>query len=94
MISPALLLVPQRSQTSYFLHVDGSRRSVKGYAAAHVFLSLSQVDSFPTVIVEPEACGTDAVTYHVGGCKEGISPASGALPLRATRSRGQASMTC
>lgn len=43
------------------------------YTAADYFLNLTYEDNYPTVNLEAEACGTDVITYDVGGCRETIS---------------------
>ncbi len=43
------------------------------YSSANVFFNPTREDNYPTVNLEAEACGTDVVTYDVGGCRETIS---------------------
>lgn len=43
------------------------------YTAADVFFNPTQEDNYPTVNLEAEACGTNVVTYNVGGCRETVS---------------------
>ena len=45
---------------------------VKIYSAANVFINPTQEDTFPTVNMEAEACGTKVITYDIGGCRETI----------------------
>lgn len=40
------------------------------YRSAEYFLNLSLDDNYPTVCLEAQACGTDVLTFDVGGCKE------------------------
>ena len=50
---------------------------VKIYSAADVFANPTYEDTFPTVNMEAEACGTRVITYDTGGCKETVhSPES------------------
>lgn len=42
------------------------------YTAADVFVNLTYEDTFPTVNLEAEACGTKVITYDTGGCIETI----------------------
>lgn len=42
------------------------------YSAADVFVNLTYEDTFPTVNLEAESCGTRVITYCTGGCKETI----------------------
>ena len=45
---------------------------VQIYSAADVFVNPTYEDTFPTVNMEAEACGTPVITYDIGGCKETI----------------------
>ena len=40
------------------------------YSAADVFVNPTYEDTFPTVNMEAEACGTPVITYDTGGCRE------------------------
>lgn len=40
------------------------------YTAADVFLNFTYEDTFPTVNLEAEACGTPVICYNTGGCAE------------------------
>lgn len=42
------------------------------YSAADIFFNPTVEDTFPTVNLEAEACGTPVVTYDTGGCSETI----------------------
>ena len=42
------------------------------YSAADVFVNPTYEDTFPTVNMEAEACGTPVITYNTGGCAETI----------------------
>ena len=42
------------------------------YSAADVFVNPTHEDTFPTVNMEAEACGTPVITYNTGGCAETI----------------------
>ena len=42
------------------------------YTAADVFVNPTYEDTFPTVNMEAEACGTRVITYNTGGCSETI----------------------
>ena len=44
----------------------------KIYSAADVFVNPTYEDTFPTVNMEAEACGTPVITYDTGGCRETI----------------------
>lgn len=43
---------------------------VKWYSASHVFFNPTYEDTYPTVNLESQACGTSAVTYDTGGSVE------------------------
>ena len=43
------------------------------YSAADIFFNPTYEDTFPTVNLEAEACGTRVITYDTGGCAETIS---------------------
>ena len=40
------------------------------YTAADVFVNPTYEDTYPTVNLEAQACGTRVITYDTGGCKE------------------------
>jgi len=40
------------------------------YSAADIFLNLTYEDTYPTVNLEAQACGTPMITYDTGGCKD------------------------
>ena len=42
------------------------------YTAADFFLNLTYEDTYPTVNLEAQACGTKVITYDTGGCRETI----------------------
>ncbi len=43
------------------------------YTAADVFFNPTYEDTYPTVNLEAQACGTTVVTYDTGGCRETVS---------------------
>lgn len=47
------------------------------YSAAHVFVNPTYEDTYPTVNLEAQACGTPVVSYDVCGCPETIQPGCG-----------------
>ncbi len=47
------------------------------YSAADVFANPTYEDTFPTVNLEAQACGTPVVSYDVCGCPETIQPGCG-----------------
>lgn len=44
------------------------------YTAADIFLNLTYEDTFPTVNLESQACGTPCITYRTGGSIESVPP--------------------
>ena len=62
--APGILALPRTSNV---------RELVKIYSAADVFVNPTYEDTFPTVNMEAEACGTPVITYDTGGCAETIS---------------------
>jgi putative colanic acid biosynthesis glycosyltransferase len=49
------------------------------YSLASVFVDPTLEDTFPTVILEAQACGTPVVTFATGGCPEQIGPDTGVV---------------
>lgn len=47
------------------------------YSAADVFMNPTYEDTFPTVNLEAQACGTPVISYDVCGCPETILPGWG-----------------
>jgi glycosyltransferase involved in cell wall biosynthesis len=45
---------------------------VEWYSCADVFVNLTYQDTFPTVNLEAQACGTPVVTYMTGGSPESV----------------------
>ena len=45
------------------------------YTAADVFVNLTYEDTYPTVNLEAQACGTPVITYRTGGSVESVPPA-------------------
>ncbi|MDY4693746.1 MAG: glycosyltransferase [Blautia sp.] len=43
------------------------------YTAADVFINTTYEDTYPTVNLEAQACGTPVITYNSCGCKETLS---------------------
>ena len=43
------------------------------YTAADVFVNLTYEDTYPTVNLEAQACGTPCITYRTGGSPESVS---------------------
>lgn len=59
-----------------------ARELAEIYTAADVFFNPTYEDTFPTVNLEAEGCGTRVVTYATGGCAETIKrPDSRAIPV-------------
>lgn len=51
------------------------------YTAANVFVNPTYEDTFPTVNLEAQACGTPVVTYDVCGCPETVQDGCGMTVL-------------
>lgn len=49
---------------------------VEMYSAADVLLSLSYCETYPTIILEAQACGTPVITYDAGGSSEAAGTGS------------------
>lgn len=47
------------------------------YTSADVFVNPTYEDTYPTVNLEAQACGTPVITYDPGGCPETIRPGMG-----------------
>lgn len=61
--APKILALPRTSNVEEL---------VKIYSAADVFVNPTNEDTFPTVNMEAEACGTPVITYDTCGCAETI----------------------
>lgn len=65
-------------------HTGSPRELAEIYTAADVFVNPTYEDSYPTVNLEAEACGTRVVTYDAGGCRETLRDSrSAAVPVGA-----------
>ena len=51
---------------------ENKRELSELYTAADYFVNLTYEDTYPTVNLEAEACGTDVITYDAGGSRETI----------------------
>lgn len=52
----------------------GSRKELAEiYTVADIFVNPTYEDTFPTVNLEAESCGTGVITYNTGGCSETIT---------------------
>lgn len=51
-------------------HTDSPEELAKIYTAADVFINPTYEDTYPTVNLEAQACGTAVITYATGGCGE------------------------
>lgn len=52
---------------------DDMKQLAEIYSAADVFLNLTYEDTYPTVNLEAQACGTPCITYRTGGSIESVS---------------------
>jgi glycosyltransferase involved in cell wall biosynthesis len=60
---PGIIALPRTSNVNEL---------VKIYSAADIFVNPTYEDTFPSVNMEAEACGTPVITYNTGGCVETI----------------------
>lgn len=56
-----------------FPRTDSAEELAEIYSSADVFLNMTYEDTYPTVNLEAEACGTPVITYASGGSAETIS---------------------
>lgn len=52
---------------------NSSQELAEIYSAADVFVNLTYEDTYPTVNLEAQACGTTCLTYRTGGSVENVS---------------------
>lgn len=52
------------------------------YSAADLFVSPSREENYPTVLMEAIACGTPAITFDAGGCREIVDAGFGSIVNR------------
>jgi glycosyltransferase involved in cell wall biosynthesis len=75
-----LIIIGQSDLKKYYefknfeIHETGyifeEERMAKYLSASDIFVYPTKADNLPNALVEAAACGTPAVTYDVGGCKE------------------------
>lgn len=53
---------------------DSKKELAEIYTCADVFVNLTYEDTYPTVNLEAQACGTPCITYRTGGCAETVPP--------------------
>jgi len=53
-------------------HIDSVETIAKYYQCADIYLHASKADTFPTVILESQACGTPVIATSVGGIPDTI----------------------
>ena len=51
---------------------NSTRELAEWYSTSDVFLNLTYEDTFPTVNIEAQACGTPVITYSSGGSPESV----------------------
>ena len=51
---------------------NSTRELAEWYSTSDVFLNLTYEDTFPTVNIEAQACGTPVITYASGGSPESV----------------------
>lgn len=52
--------------------INSKKELAEIYTAADVFLNLTYEDTYPTVNLEAQACGTPCITYKTGGSVESV----------------------
>ena len=63
---------------------ENPRELAEIYTAADLFFNPTYEDTYPTVNLEAESCGTPVVTYDTGGCAETVkAPGSRVIPVGA-----------
>ena len=56
---------------------ENAIRLAEIYSTADAFANPTYADTFPTVNLEAQACGTPVISYEVCGCPETIQPGCG-----------------
>ena len=51
---------------------NSARELAEIYTASDVFVNLTYEDTYPTVNLESQACGTPCITYRTGGSVESV----------------------
>lgn len=63
-------------------HTNSPQELAAIYTAADVLVNPTHEDTYPTVNLEAQACGTRVITYDVGGCRETLlDTRSTAIPV-------------
>lgn len=52
---------------------DNIKKLAEWYSASDVFVNTTYEDTFPTVNLEAQACGTPVITYQTGGSPESVA---------------------
>lgn len=68
-----------------FERTNSKQELVEIYSAADVFFNPTYADTFPTVNLEAEACGTPVVSYRTGGAPETVSRPDSAVIAQGDR---------
>lgn len=53
---------------------NGQKELAEIYTAADIFVNPTYEDTYPTVNLEAQACGTPVITYRTGGSPESVPP--------------------
>jgi glycosyltransferase involved in cell wall biosynthesis len=61
-----------RSNVIWIDRTNNAKELAEIYTAADVFLNLTYEDTYPTVNLESQACGTPCITYRTGGSPESV----------------------
>ena len=67
----------QKRNITYIARTSDREELTAWYTAANVFFNPTYQDTFPTVNLEAQACGTPVITYDTGGSPEGVTEGCG-----------------
>ncbi len=74
--------VPAKSNITCINRTSDREELVSWYTEADAFFNPTYQDTFPTVNLEAQACGTPVITYDTGGSPEGVEKSSGFVCAR------------
>lgn len=68
---------PKKSNITYIARTSDREDLAAWYTEADFFFNPTYQDTFPTVNLEAQACGTPVITYNTGGSPEGVMDTNG-----------------
>lgn len=74
--------IPCKPNITHIERTDNREQLAAWYTEADVFLNLTYEDTYPTVNLEAQACGTPVITYDTGGSPEGVLVGKGSIVHR------------